>query len=251
MVFIAKTSNPSYWKVVVDTINTLVEEATFEVNPQGLSFRAMDPSHVALIDLFWPNTAFDSFECDKDVKFSIRVSDFKKLIDRASSKESLEVSMREENFLSVKIKGEYSSEYSIHLIESTYGPTPLPKISFNAKAVIDSKASKKILDDISIISDHVTLFATKDKMVFSGKSETGNVAIELDNNSPALKLLEVKEESKATYNINYLTSINKAAKEANDFTYEFSNKMPLRLQFQLTPQGGNVSFYLAPRIEER
>ncbi|MEM4312026.1 MAG: proliferating cell nuclear antigen (pcna) [Nitrososphaerales archaeon] len=252
MVFLAKTSNSVYWKVVVDAIATLVEEATFEVNPSALSFRAMDPSHVALIDLYWPNTAFDNFECDKDVKFSVRISDFKKLMDRAGSKDTIEISMKDESSLIVRIISDYSSEFSIHLIESTYGPTPLPKLSFNAKAIIDLKTFRKILEDISTLADHVTISATKEKIVFSGKSDTGNVAVELISSSPALKLLEIKEDSKATYNVNYLTSISRAAKDISEtISYEFSNKMPLRLQFQLTEQGGNISFYLAPRIEER
>ena len=41
---------PSEWKAVTASIQTLVEEATFDVSNDGISFRAMDPSHVALVD---------------------------------------------------------------------------------------------------------------------------------------------------------------------------------------------------------
>ena len=47
------------WKAVSSVIKTLVEEATFEVSGEALTFRAMDPSHIALIDLYWPKNVFE------------------------------------------------------------------------------------------------------------------------------------------------------------------------------------------------
>ncbi len=55
LVFSAKTSGSEEWKAVISAISTLVEEATFEATVEGISFRGMDPSHVALIDISWPN----------------------------------------------------------------------------------------------------------------------------------------------------------------------------------------------------
>lgn len=54
--FFAKTSSASEWKAVASAVKTLVEEATFEATNENLIFRAMDPSHIALVDLNWPNT---------------------------------------------------------------------------------------------------------------------------------------------------------------------------------------------------
>ena len=67
MVFSAKTSGSDGWKAVISAISTLVEEATFESTVQGISFRGMDPSHVALIDISWPNSAFEKYECDSEI----------------------------------------------------------------------------------------------------------------------------------------------------------------------------------------
>ncbi|MGC1929096.1 MAG: hypothetical protein WA667_08985, partial [Candidatus Nitrosopolaris sp.] len=47
LVFVAKTRSPDEWKVIVSAISTLVDEATFEATVEGISFRGMDPSHVA------------------------------------------------------------------------------------------------------------------------------------------------------------------------------------------------------------
>jgi len=57
--FSAKTTGSDEWKAVISAVSTLVEEATFEATIEEISFRGMDPSHVALIDISWPNSAFE------------------------------------------------------------------------------------------------------------------------------------------------------------------------------------------------
>ena len=56
--FFTKTASSVEWKAVASAIKTLVEEATFEATSEALIFRAMDPSHIALVDLQWPAVAF-------------------------------------------------------------------------------------------------------------------------------------------------------------------------------------------------
>ena len=79
MTFGAKTSGSDDLKAIISAISTLVEEATFVATAEGITFRGMDPSHVALIDISWPNSAFEKYECDSDVKFGVRIDEFSKL----------------------------------------------------------------------------------------------------------------------------------------------------------------------------
>jgi len=252
MVFLAKTVSSTEWKAVANTISSLVEEATFDAAAEGIAFRAMDPSHVALVDLAWPNSAFEKYDCDKQYKFTVRVEDFVKLIKRAETKDAIEVAAAEEGMLAIRIADGYRREYKIHLIESTYSPTPLPKIPFKARFLVAEPTFEKILSDISVVSDHLTIETPKSKVVFTGKSDAGAVTVTLDKSNQDLMELEVQEESKATYSISYLLSIAKAAGSASDITlFEYSSKMPLKLEFKLSSTGGKIQFYLAPRIEER
>jgi len=249
LVFLAKTSTSGEWKVVSSAVSTLVEEATFEASLEGITFRAMDPSHVALIDLSWPKSAFEKYECDKPFKFSIKIEDFMKLIKRADAKDSIEITTADD-MLVLRIFDGYKREFSMHLIESTYGPTPLPKLSFNVKATIAGRAFDKILSDISAISDHMTVEASKDRLVFSGKSDVGSGSVTLERASQDLLELEVKEDGKATYNIEYLSKIIRVT-SSDTVLLEYSSKMPVRLELKLSDLGGKIHFYLAPRIEER
>jgi len=252
LVFLAKTSSPNEWKVVANTISALVEEANFEATSEGITFRAMDPSHVALVDLDWPNSAFDKYDCDKQLKLTVRVEDLVKLIRRADSKDNVEISMGDDETLLLKLANGYERQYQIHLIESTYGATPVPKLSFNSKVEITEQTFEKMLSDISAVSDHIIISADEKKLVFSGKSDSGTGTATLEKGNQELLQLKVKEESKATYSIEYLLNITRAAGKYTDvLAFEYSNKMPLRLTFKLGDKGGQMCFYLAPRIEEK
>ena len=93
MVFSAKTSGSEEWKAIISAVSTLVEEATFEATVEGISFRGMDPSQVALIDISWPNSAFEKYECDSDIKFGVRIDEFSKLIKRADKSNAVEINI--------------------------------------------------------------------------------------------------------------------------------------------------------------
>lgn len=253
--FVAKTQSSSEWKAVTAAIQTLVEEATFDVSPDGISFRAMDPSHVALVDLFWPSSDFEKFACEKSDKFTVRMEDFAKLIKRADGKDSIEISRQGSESLNLKLSNGYKREFELHLIESSQGNTPLPKLNFDADFSTTEPAFDHILNDVSAISNHITIEAEKDKVLFSGKGDTGKASVQLekaDGDKVGLVNLSAEKESKATYSIEYLLRITKAAGSATDtINFKYSSKMPLRLEFKLGENSkGRLHFYLAPRVQE-
>jgi proliferating cell nuclear antigen len=257
--FTARTQSPSQWKAVTAAIQTLVEEATFDVNSDGITFRAMDPSHVALVDLFWPSSDFQKFTCEKADKFTVRMEDFAKLIRRAEGKDSVEISREGSESLSLKLSNGYKREFELHLIESSQSTTPLPKLNYETTFVTTEPAFDRILNDVSAISNHITIEALKDKVLFSGKGDTGKAAVELSKpagDKPGTDLLSLTtpadKESKATYSIEYLLKITKAAGSASDtINFEYSSKMPLRMGFKLGENSkGHIHFYLAPRVQE-
>jgi len=251
MVFIAKTKSPEEWKAVTSAISTLVDEATFEASVEGISFRGMDPSHVALIDIYWPNSTFEEYECDTSLKFGVRVDELSKLIKRAEKKDKLEITLAENSMLHIKIIDGYNRQYKMRLIESAATSTPLPKLNFNSKIVLTSNALDKILSDIQVVSEYVSIHSSPNIVQFLGKGDSGEADIKLETSrDEGLQELNVKEESKATYSLDYLSKITKAVSASGGpVAAEFSSKMPLRLEFRIA-NVGRIHFYLAPRVQD-
>ncbi len=246
MVFSAKTSGSDEWKAILSAISTLVEEATFEATAEGISFRGMDPSHVALIDISWPNSAFEKYECDGDIKFGVRIDEFSKLIKRSDKSETIEISLLD-NMLLISIGK--NKQYKMRLIESSATDTPLPKIPYDTRISLATGLFDKILGDVQVVSDYLTVKTNATKSEFSGKGDSGEVLILLQKQQDELSEISVKEESIGTYSLEYLNPIVKAVGTASgSIVCEYSSAKPLRIEFKVANMG-RIHFYLAPRVE--
>lgn len=253
--FTCRTEGPAEWKAVVAAIKSVVEEATFDITGESLTFRAMDPSHVALVDLFWPGNAFQNFQCDRSTRFTLRVEDIAKLIGRSEPKDSIEISsavsteQADNPAVLVKLSNGYKREFEIHLIESNAGPSPMPKLEFDAKATITKAIFEKVLADVSVVADQVSIRAASDKLTFSGKSDVGSAVVDLRKNDADLLEMNVTAESKSTYSVEYLQNFVKALGGASDsLAMSFSSKKPILIESHLNEQGARLQQFLAPRV---
>ena len=209
----------------------------------------MDPSHIALIDLNWPNSAFEKYECSQPVKIGVKIEDFVKLIKRASLNDKVELETKDDSLL-IKFVNSYKKEYLLHLIEPYTSSTPLPKISLNSKVVMKTKSLEKLLDDIQVVSETVNISAKKDQIILEGQGDTGNANISLDKTNEDTVSIDIKEESAATYSLSHLLDIiSSLSSVSENASLEFSTKMPIKLIFKIGAYGIDLCYYLAPRIE--
>ena len=247
MEFSAKTNTSEEWKAIISAVSTLVEEATFEATVEGISFRGMDPSHVALIDISWPNSAFEKYSCDGDIKFGVRIDEFSKLIKRAEKSDGIEINISDDSMLHVSVGK--NKKYKMRLIESSASDTPLPKISYDSKITLSSSRLDKILGDIDVVSDYLSIKTTQKNVEFSGKGDAGEATINLEKDMEDVEDISVSQESSGTYSLEYLDPIVKAVGgTADSIICEFSSEKPLRIEFKVT-NIGRIHFYLAPRVE--
>ncbi|MCK4902468.1 MAG: DNA polymerase sliding clamp, partial [Thermoplasmatales archaeon] len=49
-------------KGIIDVTSPLVNEVKFNITPKGISLRAVDPAHVAMVDLTVKDKAFEEFK---------------------------------------------------------------------------------------------------------------------------------------------------------------------------------------------
>jgi proliferating cell nuclear antigen len=249
-VFKASVSDAKLWKNLLAAISTLIEEADFNATPDGIKLRSMDPSHVAMVDFEWQKTAFEEYTCQEPTKIRVNIASMLKLLKRVGSDEILEMLYDEKTRkLNLTLKGKMMRKFTIPTLDPAQEEVPTPKITFNSKVKLTASTLRDIIDDVQAVSDNVRLETTPEKLTAAATTELSSAVIELEKASEMLIELDVKEPSKATFNLNYLSEITKAGASAAEIvTVEFSSNMPIRLEFDI-PQQGRLSYYLAPRIE--
>jgi proliferating cell nuclear antigen len=237
-------------KDMVTAISILIDEASFDITPEAIKLRAMDPSRVAMIDFEWPKTIFDEYNCNEPMKMCINVSELLKLLRRTGKDETLELTLDEKtNRLKITIKGKYLRTFNMPTLEATEEEVPTPKVTFNVKARATTEGLKEAIEDATLVSDHVRIEADNEKLAMNATGDLMGAKIEFVKGSDALLNLETKEPAKATFSLSYLSEIIKAAAATSAVaTLEFSTDMPIKLDFEQEKEG-KLTFYLAPRIE--
>jgi proliferating cell nuclear antigen len=116
--------------------------------------------------------------------------------------------------------------------------------------VLSSAAFDKVLSDVQVVSEFISLESKAGKINFAGRGNSGEASVTLESGNEGLEELVVKEDSKATYSLDYLSKITKAVVAmGGSVVAEYSSKMPLRLEFRIA-NVGRIHFYLAPRVQD-
>lgn len=236
---------------LIKAIATIIDEATFQVSPETLKFRGMDPSKTAMVDFELPKDAFSEYEVSKENYLCLQLGRFLKLLKTGTKDESVELSL-DEDTARLRIKFTKASdirEFTMPTLESPEDhEVPTPKVAFNVNIKMLTSELKNKLEDAILVSNMVKLIAEPKKLVFDAEGDLMTSKAEIKKGSDRLLVYESKESSKATYSLTYLMDILKEASVIVDLaTIEFSTDMPLKLDFNI--KTGKFHYYLAPRIE--
>jgi proliferating cell nuclear antigen len=249
--FALKAADAKKFRDVLSAASTIVDEATFNLDPSGIKMKGMDPSRIAMVDLELPSAMFEKYECTSTSKLCVNMNEFLKLLKRAGKDESLELALNEATGrLQIKIVGKHTREFNMSTLTASEEEIPAPKLAFNVSAKVLTAELGVAIEDAELASDHVRLEADEGKLVLIASGELLGATIVLEKGSDSLMELNVKEPSKATYSLSYLVGIIKAAAAtASIVVVEFSTDMPVKLDFQ-QEKGERLVFFLAPRIED-
>jgi len=231
-------------KEVFGVMSEIVDDVTFTIDPEGMSFRAMDPSHVCLVDVTIPNACFEKYEVSKEGSIGLRVEKVFKIIKALKKKDTIRLTTTDDYQLSISTK---YNKTKLRMIEASKVNTPLPKISYNSKVGTMLEDFKQALKQINLVSDYLTLETSNNIFKLSGSGDRGSNEITFEKGMQEMPEIDVRENSKATYSLEYILAV---VKHLNNGTLilEYSEKMPLRLEYKIT-NIGKIHFYLAPRVE--
>ncbi|MBU0623660.1 MAG: DNA polymerase sliding clamp, partial [Candidatus Thermoplasmatota archaeon] len=82
-------------KEVVNVVSTLVDEAKFCLNAEGLTLKAVDPAHIAMVDLTLGKDAFEEFKVD-EVEIGIDIDKLSQFLKLARADDIIDLKYDEE-----------------------------------------------------------------------------------------------------------------------------------------------------------
>jgi proliferating cell nuclear antigen len=239
--------NSNHLRAVVEAIKPIVDEAVFTATSEGITFRAMDASHVSLLDISWKRDGFIEYECNEEITFGVRIDELLKLLRRIDREQQVEISIADGEIQLTASEGKRTRNYKLKLLDASKSETPVPKLSFNTRVTMLYDALVDALKDIDVITNVVEIYTNEAMIKFYGKGDAGDAEVVYwQDENTSIEMFNVKE-SKTAHSLEYLLQMLNAV-DADNVILEYSSKMPLRLQF-LLPFRCDMQYYLAPRAE--
>jgi len=241
--------NSNHLRAVVEAIKSIVDEAVFTATSEGITFRAMDASHVSLLDISWKRDGFIEYECNEgEVTFGVRIDELLKLLRRIDKEQQVEISISDGEMQITASEGKRTRNYKLRLLDASKSETPVPKLSFNTRVTMLYHTLVDALKDIDVISSIVEIYTNESMIKFYGKGDAGDAEVVYwQDENTNIEMFNEAKESKTAYSLEYLLQMLNAV-DADNVILEYSSKMPLRLQF-LLPFRCDMQYYLAPRAE--
>lgn len=238
-------------EVILSAIAILIDEAAFMVSASGINLKAMDPGRVAMVVFNYPKEAFDEFSVEREGLIAFNLSETLKILRRTGKDDNAELIMQSTSAkLNLKIDSKAAMRlFDIPALEPSDEELPEPKLSLKARINLTSETLKNALEDAALVSDHAQLIATLEVFQLKAAGDLTKADIKIVKGvSPDLLSLEVLEESKAVFSLEWLTAIaKKLADLAETTTVQFATDMPI--QIDANTDKGRITFYTAPRIE--
>ncbi|MDH7517453.1 MAG: proliferating cell nuclear antigen (pcna) [Candidatus Thermoplasmatota archaeon] len=232
-------------KGIIDVTSPLVNEVKFNITPKGISLRAVDPAHVAMVDLEVESKAFEEFKAD-NMELGIDIDKLSSIMRLSGSDDVVQLDYDEEsNRLIIKIG---NLVRRMGLIDTAGMPDPkMPNISLPAKVVIKASELNQGVRASEAVSDHLALTVNKDNFELYAEGDTDTVNLKL----PKDLLIELNASSrcKSLFSIDYFSNMIKSVKGEDPVTILLGNDNPIRVEFNIADNKGHVTYLLAPRIE--
>ena len=232
-------------KEVLSVVSTLVDEAKFNIGEDGLSLRAVDPAHVAMIDLTLKSAAFENYKATES-ELGIDITKMLDVLKLAKPTDVITINHDEEkNKLILKIA---NITRSMSLVDTTGMVEPkVPNLSLPVKVVVSTQELSQGIKASESVSDHISLSATADGFELASEGDTDAVNLKLPKD--LLDELKCKENVKSLFSLDYFANMVKSALGSQAITMNLGTDFPVKIEFPIANDNGQVNYLLAPRIE--
>ena len=232
-------------KGIIEVTSPLVNEVKFNISTKGISLRAVDPAHVAMVDLSIDSKAFDNFKAT-EMELGIDMDKFSSIMRLSSAGDMVNLEYDEDsNRLIVKIG---NLVRKIGLIDTAGMPDPkMPNLNLPAKIILKASELSQGVRASEAVSDHLALTVNKDNFELFAEGDTDTVNLKLPKD--LLVELTAKSTCKSLFSIDYFSNMIKPVRGEDPITIMLGNDNPIRVEFDIADNKGHVTYLLAPRIE--
>ena len=229
-------------KEIVKVLRAVADEVNLAFTSKGVKVKAVDTSHVCMVELDAKASAFDAYESG-ETDISIPLERFKDAIALADKGEDITLEYDAEK---KKLHIRYGNLHRWMRVLDEVIPDPkVPKLDFQGEATVKVASLMKAGQACEMITDAIFFTISKTGLAFEGDGDTDRVEGTIDLAEGGLKC---DKSATSAFPLDYLQTLVKQA-GSEEATLELGEDFPLRLEFAIG-EHITAAYILAPRIDE-
>ncbi len=234
-------------KETADALTVMVDEAKFNITPDGISIKAVDPANVAMVVLMLGKEAFESLDATEGV-IGIDLTKLSSFIEMAEGDELVSLELDEQNHkLKIGLRG---LAYTMSLLdpESIRKEPKTPEIDLPVNISISGMDFKYGMKAAVLVGDYVHFGMNEKAVTFSmsASGDTDDMVYEIPQER--LKITKASD-AKSMFATEYLTDIQKLAEKTGEISIKLGTDYPVKIGFPIADGKGAVEYMIAPRVE--
>jgi proliferating cell nuclear antigen len=232
-------------KDVIKVVSTLVDEVKVNVAKDGITLKAVDPAHVAMVDLHLGKEAFDELDATP-CELGVDIDKIKEVLALAKAGDVVEINHDEEhNKLVFHIE---NITRHMSLVDTMGMSDPkMPALNLPAKVKVAAAELIQGIKASESISNHIALQATPDGFELSSQGDTDSVSLKLRKD--LLLSLECTEPVRSLFSLDYFSNMIRSVPPSGVVGLAIGQDYPAKMDFEFAEGHGKVTYLLAPRIE--
>ena len=226
-------------------LSSLVDELQLHFTKSGIYMKMLDPSGIAMIEGNLKRSLFSEWNIKKDQVITIYEKLLNNVLENIKKDDILTITNAEsgsQKALKFKLSKK-NEEFEIPYFEMNdkqpKHPLHDPKEDFTAKLSVPSQQLKEVVNSTKKINPYLMLLAEKGKLILFSKGDSGKIKKVM----PGLKG-EIKEQTYAMYNREYINKMLKGADKNNLVEIAFRKDKPLQISYKT--DYWDMKYWLAP-----
>ena len=227
---------------LISVTEEYVPELRIDADAEGLSFMALNQSHVVFVSCNINKEYFSVYECPNPTSFMVDVLELKKALNRIKGDGTLTCTLNDVSFDLKYVSTNGSKTFKINLISDLYeAPTP-PNIDYPIKTTVDFDRFKEYIGDARLYNDAISFRFQKDVLCIHTNNDYADYGSQLLLDDP------VTEDAKVVISGEYLASFIKLGFN-EDLKLETGEDMPLCASLTSLDKTLLYKVLIAPRID--
>jgi proliferating cell nuclear antigen len=235
-------------KTILSNLANFVSEGKIVFDKdKGMYINIADKALISVVRVNIPPSFFDVFDVEEREEIALRFEDLRNILKQVKRGDKITM-YRDNKKFAIEIENRVKKKFLLpilHLEEEEDVPN-IDTLTFKARVGTGSRELKKIINEAKKVDKFLTIYSDGKVVKFIANGEVNSLEIELGN---LYWQFDVKEESKATYRIEYLEKALKFGEVSPDIILEWSTDYPIKLTFD-NVFAYKVEVAIAPTVTE-